>query len=230
MIELGVRVFLPCLYVFMCCVVTVWKYMYLLAEHTEVQICETSFSSCLHSSGEIGSELFLSQCDWWRLLAVTSTERMSCADSRGQHAILQVCWQDKTSRVCVCIHTTTFAYVPFSLIMTHLKLLSVCLHISIISFTHYIFTIAFSVTDRQRHHLGGGSSVMGFQYIWHRKDIQPLNYEILYDVRKNMMSSMVLSSVRPNRHKGTQCWIIIANTDVIQNIYEHKKINDDIIK
>lgn len=53
------------------------KYMSLLAEHTEEQICETSTSSCLHSSGEIASERFLSQFDWWRLLAVTATERMS---------------------------------------------------------------------------------------------------------------------------------------------------------
>lgn len=44
-------------------VVMVGKYMSLLAEHTEEQICETSSSSCLHSSGEIGGEWFLSQCD-----------------------------------------------------------------------------------------------------------------------------------------------------------------------
>lgn len=47
----------------LCVVVTVCKYMSLLAEHTEEQICETGSSSCLHSSGEIGSEWFLSQCD-----------------------------------------------------------------------------------------------------------------------------------------------------------------------
>lgn len=45
------------------CVLTVYKYTSLLALHTEEQICETSPSRCLHSSGEIGSEWLLSLCD-----------------------------------------------------------------------------------------------------------------------------------------------------------------------
>lgn len=47
----------------------------------EQQICETSSSSCLHSSGEIGSEWVLSQFDGWRLLAVTFGEKISCSRS-----------------------------------------------------------------------------------------------------------------------------------------------------
>lgn len=66
------------------CVLTVYKYTSLLAEHTEEQICETSPSRCLHSSGEIGSEWLLSPCDWWRLLVETTAERTCRTGSRGK--------------------------------------------------------------------------------------------------------------------------------------------------
>lgn len=87
--------------------------MSLPAEHTEEQICETSSSSCLHSSGEIGSEWFLSQCDWWRLLAAMATERTSSI-GRGKLKLLEQCcprrvyWYDRTSR----------AMYPFTVLST----------------------------------------------------------------------------------------------------------------
>lgn len=93
----------------LCADLTVCKYMSLLAEHTEEQIWETSLSSCLHSSGEIGSEGFLSQCDWWRLLEAMAAEKASCPGGGGKLKLPEtmLSWESavRASRASVSIHS-----------------------------------------------------------------------------------------------------------------------------
>lgn len=98
-----IKEFCVCVTVGVCCCMS--KYMSLLAEHTAEQICETSLSSCLHSSGEIGREWFLSQCDWWRLLAAAAAERMSCRGGGRKPRLPEqtlLKWQDKQGQ---CFHS-----------------------------------------------------------------------------------------------------------------------------
>lgn len=98
-----IKEFCACATVGVCCCMS--KYMSLLAEHTEEQICETSSSSCLHSSGEIEREWFLSQCDWWHLLAAAAAERMSCWNGGRKPRLPEqslLKWQDKQGQ---CFHS-----------------------------------------------------------------------------------------------------------------------------